>query len=107
MLRSKIDLFKHLVSRDMITPGKHSDARIMPFALANGHGRYIAAILIPERELVSVGEQAVSYSRYKFVTASLLKPPHNGRFNFETAALLKIAMLRFQKRNRSLDPDEI
>jgi hypothetical protein len=37
-----------------IIPGKHSDTRIKPLALANGHGRYIAAT--PERTLASVGD---------------------------------------------------
>ena len=35
-------------------PGKHSDTRIKPLPLTNGHSRYITAI--PERALVSVGE---------------------------------------------------
>jgi hypothetical protein len=37
-----------------ITPGKHSDTRIMPLPLTNGHGRYITAT--PERKIVPVGE---------------------------------------------------
>ena len=37
-----------------IIPGKHSDTRIKPLPLANGHGRYIT--VTPERALVSVGE---------------------------------------------------
>jgi hypothetical protein len=36
-----------------IIPGKNSDTRIKPLALANGHGRYMA--VTPERALVSVG----------------------------------------------------
>jgi hypothetical protein len=28
---------------------------------------------------------AVTYSRYKFITVSILKPPRNGRFTSETA----------------------
>jgi hypothetical protein len=35
-------------------PGKHSDTRIKPLPLANGHGRYITAK--PERAFFSVGE---------------------------------------------------
>ena len=35
-------------------PGKHSDTRMKPLALANGHGRHIA--VTPERTLASVGE---------------------------------------------------
>ena len=37
-----------------INAGKHSDTRIKPLPLANGHGRYMA--VTPERALVSVGE---------------------------------------------------
>jgi hypothetical protein len=37
-----------------IIPGKHSDTRIKPLPLTNGHGRYMA--VTPERKLVSVGE---------------------------------------------------
>ena len=37
-----------------ITPAKDPHTRIKPLALASGHGRYIT--VIPERELVSVGE---------------------------------------------------
>ena len=37
-----------------IIPGKHSDTRIKPLALTNGHGRYMA--VTPERGLASVGE---------------------------------------------------
>ena len=36
-----------------IIPGKHSDIRIKPLALTNGHGRYMA--VTPERTLASVG----------------------------------------------------
>ena len=35
-------------------PGKHSDTRIKPLPLTNGHGRYIT--VTTERTLVSVGE---------------------------------------------------
>jgi hypothetical protein len=41
-----------------IIPGKDSDTRIKPFALTNGHGRYIAVRALrstPERTLTSVG----------------------------------------------------
>jgi hypothetical protein len=41
-----------------IIPGKHSDTRIKPLALTNGHGRYIA--VTPERTLASVGECPLS-----------------------------------------------
>jgi hypothetical protein len=37
-----------------IKPGKHSDTRITPLPLANGHGRYIT--VTPEHKLLSVGE---------------------------------------------------
>jgi hypothetical protein len=37
-----------------IIHGKHSDTRIKPLPLTNGHGRYIT--VTPERALVSVGE---------------------------------------------------
>jgi hypothetical protein len=36
-----------------IIPGKHSDTRIKPLTLTNGHVRYMA--VTPERTLVSVG----------------------------------------------------
>jgi hypothetical protein len=36
-----------------IIPGKHSDTRIKPLPLTNGHGRYIT--VTPERTLASVG----------------------------------------------------
>jgi hypothetical protein len=42
---------------------------------------------------------AVTYSRYKFVAASLTKRFRNGRFTSETA------VWRFQKLNRHLDPE--
>jgi hypothetical protein len=44
---------------------------------------------------------AVTYSRYKFVTVSLPKRLRNGRFTSETA------VLRFQKRNRHMDPEVV
>jgi hypothetical protein len=36
-----------------IIPGKHSDTRIKPLALTNGHGRYMT--VTPERALSFVG----------------------------------------------------
>jgi hypothetical protein len=42
-----------------IIPGKHSDTRIKPLPLTNGHGRYITAA--PGWTLVSVGGMAVTY----------------------------------------------
>jgi hypothetical protein len=42
-----------------IIPGKHSDTRIKPLALTNGHGRYIVTLPLHvtlERKLASVGE---------------------------------------------------
>jgi hypothetical protein len=44
---------------------------------------------------------AVTYSRYKFITASLPKRSRNGRFTSETA------VWRFQKWNRHLDPEVV
>jgi hypothetical protein len=35
--------------------GKHSDTRIQPLLLTNGHGRYMTVTPEPERALVSVG----------------------------------------------------
>jgi hypothetical protein len=72
--------------------------------LTNGHGRYMA--VTPERALASFGEWPLHvtvtlYSSYKFVTVSLLKRLHNGRFNSETA------VRRFQKRNGHLDPEVV
>jgi hypothetical protein len=34
-----------------IIPGKHSDIRIKPLTLTNGHGRYIAVTGTPEQAL--------------------------------------------------------
>jgi hypothetical protein len=75
-----------------IIPGKHSDTRIKPLALTNGHGRYIT--VTPERTLASVGECPLNIQPLNFwplhfrngrVTAvSLLKPPFGG-FRSETA----------------------
>ena len=50
------DSFTRRIKRERaeIKPGKHSDTRIKPLALASGHGRYITAT--PERALVPVGE---------------------------------------------------
>ena len=79
-------LASDLRRRTETTPGKHSDARIKPLPLTNGHGRYITAA--PERALVSVGEWPLHaavinlqpiHSRNGFATAvSLLKPPCGG-----------------------------
>jgi hypothetical protein len=44
---------------------------------------------------------AVTYSRFKFLTVSLLKRLRNGRFISETA------VRRFQKRNGYLDPEVV
>jgi hypothetical protein len=35
-------------------PGEHSDTRIKPLPLTNGHGRYMA--VTPERTIFTVGE---------------------------------------------------
>jgi hypothetical protein len=43
-----------MIEEAEIIPGKRSDARIKPLALANDHGRYIT--VTPERALASVGE---------------------------------------------------
>jgi hypothetical protein len=57
----------------------------MPLAFASGHGRYIAATRTPEWKLASVSEFSLHiyiyiYNRYKFVTTSLTKRLHNGRY---------------------------
>jgi hypothetical protein len=44
---------------------------------------------------------AVTQSRYKFLTASIMKRLRNGRFNSETA------VRRFQKRSGHLDPEVV
>ena len=57
-----------------------------------GHGRYVT--VTPERTLFSCvrwGIMAVTYSRYKFLTAPLPKRFRNGRFASETD------VRRFQK----------
>jgi hypothetical protein len=77
----------------LIIPGKHSNTRIKPLPLANGHGRYTAAInrATTERILDSVGEWPlhVTYKRLKFITTSLLKRLvyvlRDGHFASETA----------------------
>ena len=46
-----------------IIPGKHSDTRIKPLSLTNGHGRYIT--VTPERMLVSVGEWPLNLTAKK------------------------------------------
>ena len=53
---SRFDSFTRRIKRERaeVKPGKNSDTRIKPLALANGHGRYIT--VTPERALVSVGE---------------------------------------------------
>jgi hypothetical protein len=68
--------------RGSLTPVKDPHARIKPLAFTSGHGRYITAT--PERTLVSCVRwgMAVTYSRYKLVTASLPKRFHNGPFQF-------------------------
>jgi hypothetical protein len=43
------------------------------------------------------------YSRYKFVTASIMKRLRNGRFNCETA----VRRFQNQKRNGYLDPEVV
>jgi hypothetical protein len=74
-------------------PGKHSEIRIKPLPLANGHDRYFIAVTHPNGKLCPLGNgrTAVTYSRYKFYTVSLPKRLRNGRFKFETA------VRRFQK----------
>jgi hypothetical protein len=57
------------------------------------HGRYTRAGIFVRWGM------AVAYSRYKFVTVSLMKRLYNGRFTSETTAR------RLRKRNRRLNPD--
>ena len=56
--RLDFDPFIHLTIKALkeaeIIPGKHSDTRIKPLPLTNGHGRYI--IVTPWRVPVSIGE---------------------------------------------------
>ena len=54
-LRWGLDPFVYLTALKgaEIIPGKHSDTRIKPLPLTNGHGRYITAT--PERTLVPAG----------------------------------------------------
>jgi hypothetical protein len=70
-----------------VIPGKHSDTRIKPLALTNGHGRYMA--VTPERALASVGGCPLNIWPLKFwpfhfrngrVTAVLLLQPPFGGF---------------------------
>jgi hypothetical protein len=44
------------IYRTEINPGKNSDTRMKPLPLANGHGRFMALAVAPERALVSVTE---------------------------------------------------
>jgi hypothetical protein len=55
-VRTGFDPFAHLITLEKaeIMPGRHSDTRIKPLPLANGHNRHIP--VTPERKLVSVGE---------------------------------------------------
>ena len=68
-----------------IIPGKHSDTRIKPLPLTNGHGRYIT--VTSERTLLSFvhWEISVEYIAVKFLAVSPPKPPCNGRFASATA----------------------
>jgi hypothetical protein len=70
-----------------IIPGKHSDTRMKPLPLTNGHGR--CTTVTSERALVSIGDwgwtMAIAHDRYKFVTVSLPKRFRNGRFTSEAA----------------------
>jgi hypothetical protein len=54
--RIDFDPFMHLATLEgaEIMPGKHSDTRIKPLPLTNGHGCHMT--VTPERALVSVGE---------------------------------------------------
>jgi hypothetical protein len=89
-----------LVLTPKYIPGKHSDTKINPLTLTNGHGRYMA--VTPEWTLFSVGEWPLHLTVINlFVTVSLLKRFRNGRFTSETA------MRRFQKRNDHLDPETL
>ena len=70
-----------------IIPGKHSDTRIKPLTLTNGHGRYMT--VTPERALASVGGFPLDIQPFIFwsfhfrngrVTAVLeVKPPSGSR----------------------------
>jgi hypothetical protein len=67
-----------------IIPGKHSDTRIKPLPLTNGHGRYTT--VTTEQTRVSVGEWPLHITVInKCVTVSLPKRFRNGRFTSETA----------------------
>jgi hypothetical protein len=74
-----------------VKPCKHSYTRIKPLPLTFGqqprplHNRYTRT------DTFFRWRMAVTYSRHKFVTVSLLKRLHNGRFTSETA------VRRFQK----------
>ena len=80
--RSKIDPFPptRYIYRTEVKPGKHSDTRIKPLPLTNGHGRYITAT--PKRTLFW-GGIAVTYNgllnkgrrtiKYMTISAALIQ----------------------------------
>ena len=62
--------------------------RIKPLTLASGHGRYIITYTVTRYTRTDTcfrWRMAVSYNRYKFLTVSIPKRLHNGRFTFEIA----------------------
>ena len=75
---------------------KHSDTRIKPLTLANGHGRCMA--VTPERTFLSVGKFPLNTKPLNFcplhfrngrvTSVSLLKPPCGG-FRSETVTWIQ------------------
>jgi hypothetical protein len=63
-----------------IIPGKHSDTRIKPLPLTNGHGRYMADDRYTRTDTCFRWEISVKYIAVKFFSVSLPKRPCNGRF---------------------------
>jgi hypothetical protein len=82
-----------LLEEAEIIPGKHSDTRIKPLPLTNGHGRYMA--VTPERALMSVG-MPVKYIAVKFLAVSL---PFGG-FRIETAIWIRKWFLKSVRTSR-------
>jgi hypothetical protein len=80
-----------------VIPGKHSDTRIRPLALTNGHGRYMLHYRYTRTETCVRWRMPVKYIAVKVFAVSLLKPPCNGRFTSETAVRW------FQNWNRHLN----
>jgi hypothetical protein len=90
--------------RTEIKPFKYFRAGIKLLALTSGHsdhGRYIA--VTPRTGIIFRWVMTVTYSRYKFVTVSLLKRLRNGRLASETA----VPHMAVSEAKCHLDPEVV